>query len=85
MIVDNLPEDTHSSLVLFCSKTVSHIQDGVKILTQDQALMMIQCAKEGGHLLIEAHLLRPQYQGLSISLFTQTWRQPVMTFATPST
>lgn len=65
-MVKNPSEYVRGGLAPLLPDMVLHLKDDVKIPTQDQALMRIQYAKEGGYPLVEAYLLRAHYQGINV-------------------
>ncbi|CAM2117702.1 unnamed protein product [Caretta caretta] len=72
VVFNYLPEDVHGGWALLGPRVVPLLEGGVKVSTQDQALMRIQGAKEGGCLLIELQLLRARCRGIDVNKPLQT-------------
>ncbi|CAM2103766.1 unnamed protein product [Caretta caretta] len=67
VVFDYLPEDVRSGWALLGPRVLPLLKGGVKVPSQDQALMRIQGAEEGGCLLIKLQPLRARCQGIDVN------------------
>ncbi|CAM2105285.1 unnamed protein product [Caretta caretta] len=66
VMVNYLPEDVRGGRALLGPRAVLLLQGRIKVPAQDQALVRIQSAEEGGHLLKETQLLRARCRGIDV-------------------
>ncbi|CAM2100797.1 unnamed protein product [Caretta caretta] len=67
VVFDYLLEDVCGGWALLCPQAVLLLVGGVKVPTQNQTLVRIQGAEEGGRLLIELQALRVRCRGIDIN------------------
>ncbi|CAM2096305.1 unnamed protein product [Caretta caretta] len=67
VVFDYLLEEVRGGRALLSLRAVPLLEGGVKVSSQDQALMRIQGAKEGGRLLIELQPLRARCRGIDVN------------------